>query len=98
MINIVFPMAGRGLRFVRQGFSEPKPMIEVMGKSIIEHALEGFTVEGRYVFVVLRERLHSGLGSLLARLRRGATIVRIDEVTEGPVGTVLKVKSEVGLD
>ena len=50
------------------------------------------------MFVVLREHLELGLGSLLARLRRGAKIVPIDEVTEGPVCTVLEVKSEIGTD
>ncbi|HBH00812.1 MAG: hypothetical protein A2X36_02160 [Elusimicrobia bacterium GWA2_69_24] len=98
MINVVFPMAGRGQRFAQQGFHGPKPMIEVLGKPLIEHALDGYTLEGRYIFVVLREHLALGLGSLLARLRPGATIVPIDELTEGPVCTVLKAKSEIDTD
>jgi NDP-sugar pyrophosphorylase family protein len=98
VINIVFPMAGRGERFARQGYREPKPMIEVLGKPIIGHALDGYTLEARYIFVVRREHLERGLGRLLSRLRPGAMIVPIDKMTEGCVCTVLEAKSEIDTD
>lgn len=92
MINLVFPMGGRGGRFARKGYRLPKPMIEVLGKPIVEHTLDSYTVEGRYIFVALREHLEEGLGSLLQRLRPEATIIPIDGVTDGPVCTVLKAR------
>ena len=98
MMKIVFPMAGRGSRFVRQGFALPKPLIEVLGKPIIQHVLECYTMEARFIFVALREHIDMGLGSLLMSLRPDALVVPIDEVTQGPVCTVLKVYEEINTE
>lgn len=32
MINLVIPMAGRGSRFSKQGYTLPKPLVELDGK------------------------------------------------------------------
>ena len=31
-VNIVIPMAGRGSRFAKEGYVQPKPLIDVGGK------------------------------------------------------------------
>ena len=41
-MNIVIPMVGLGKRFSDAGFKKPKPLIDVKGKSIIEHSVESF--------------------------------------------------------
>jgi hypothetical protein len=40
---IVFPMAGRGQRFANAGYRQPKFMLEMAGKSVFRHVLEGFS-------------------------------------------------------
>ena len=40
MINIVIPMAGRGSRFASAGFELPKPLIDVMGKPMIDWVID----------------------------------------------------------
>lgn len=98
MINMVFPMAGRGERFSRRGYYVPKPMIDVLGKPILQHALKSYNLDARYIFVLLREHMEIGLGALCMHLRPDATIITIDEVTAGPVCTVLKVRGEIDSD
>jgi hypothetical protein len=39
---IVFPMNGRGQRFVDAGYRQPKFMLELAGTSVFRHVLEGF--------------------------------------------------------
>jgi len=40
---IVFPMAGRGQRFIDAGYRQPKFMLEIGGKSVFRHVVEGFS-------------------------------------------------------
>ena len=41
-MKVLIPMAGRGDRFVDKGYKDPKPLIKVNGKMIIEYILEMF--------------------------------------------------------
>ena len=49
-MNIVIQMVGEGRRFKEQGFSTPKPLILVMGKCIVQHAIDSLGVDGKYIF------------------------------------------------
>ena len=42
-MHIIIPMSGKGQRFIDAGYEEPKPLIKVDGKPIIEHIIERFT-------------------------------------------------------
>ena len=39
-MKVLIPMAGTGNRFVQAGYQEPKPLISVSGKRIIEYILD----------------------------------------------------------
>ena len=41
-VNILIPMAGMGSRFAQAGFPEPKPLIKVLGKTMVEWAAKSF--------------------------------------------------------
>ena len=52
-MKIIVPMAGVGDRFVKAGYIDPKPLIEVNGKRIIEYIIEMFDIENdEFVFVI----------------------------------------------
>jgi len=92
MIEIVVPMAGRGSRFAAVGYRSPKPLIDVLGKPMIERVIENLRPSRphRFTFVVLREHVETlGVRETLERCAPGCTIVPIDEVTEGAACTVL---------
>jgi NDP-sugar pyrophosphorylase family protein len=44
-------MAGLGSRFKNVGIDTPKPLIEVEGKKIVEHAIASLGIKGRYIFI-----------------------------------------------
>jgi NDP-sugar pyrophosphorylase family protein len=51
-MNIIIPMAGSGERFVKAGYKEPKPMIKVGGRCIVEYVLDMFDKENdNFVFI-----------------------------------------------
>jgi len=80
-------MAGEGKRFKEAGYTQPKPLIEVCGETMIE-AVYWNLCEGQYVIMVAnketeREILDNGFGDIC---------IGIDEKTEGPACTALIAK------
>ena len=41
-MHIVIPMSGIGKRFINAGYLDPKPLITVEGKPIIQHIVISF--------------------------------------------------------
>lgn len=92
MLNIVVPLAGRGSRFERTGYSLPKPLIEIHGMPMIDLVVGNLrpTVEHRFLFLVLRTHLEQyGLEEHLLRVAPGGVVVPVEDVTQGAAVTVL---------
>lgn len=92
MLNIVVPMAGRGSRFAREGYSLPKPLIPVRGVPMIRLVIENLrpACEHRFIFLCLREHLERyGVEEKLKQWAPGCVVVTVDGVTEGAACTVL---------
>jgi geranylgeranyl pyrophosphate synthase len=45
MLNIVVPMAGAGSRFSKAGFKDPKPLIPIFGKPMIQLVINNGGIE-----------------------------------------------------
>ena len=92
MLNIVVPMAGRGSRFASVGFRDPKPLIPVEGRPMIEWVVESTrpSQPHRFVFLCLGEHLRATrMRSVLERVAPGCVVVSVDSVTDGAACTVL---------
>ena len=50
---VIIPLGGLGTRFSNEGYSLPKPLINVMGKSIIEWLLDSLSLEEHNVKVLI---------------------------------------------
>jgi 4-diphosphocytidyl-2C-methyl-D-erythritol kinase len=50
-VQIIIPMSGLGQRFIDAGYSDPKPLIQVDGKPIIEHVVNLFPGETNVTFI-----------------------------------------------
>jgi NDP-sugar pyrophosphorylase family protein len=44
-MNIFIPLGGKGERFSRQGFQEPKPMIPILEKRMIQYVLDSIQLQ-----------------------------------------------------
>jgi dTDP-glucose pyrophosphorylase len=94
-MNIVIPMAGMGSRFSKAGYSDPKPFIKFLGKTMIEHVVDAIPNFGYYavklIFIVQQEHETSHNATALLKSRwPDCEVVLIDGLTEGAACTVLK--------
>ena len=91
-MNIIIPMAGSDESFRKHGFAYAKPVIEIDGSPLIEHAfncLSGIP-KARFVFVVRKDdALRFHLRDVLRLLDPDAVVVLADGATAGAACTAL---------
>ena len=102
-MNVVIPMAGRGQRFVDAGYTDPKPLIDVLGRPMYSWATDCIPLDhcSRLVFVVLAEHLDRyPLGDDIATryAAHDPQVVALDGVTDGQLCTVLEAADELDPD
>jgi NDP-sugar pyrophosphorylase family protein len=99
-VNVVIPMAGLGSRFVKAGYSKPKPFIDVAGRTMIERVMEALPLPGAH-YLLLGQRAHFDahpevVAELLAR--GDVTLLPVDLTTEGAACTVLLARALIDND
>ena len=98
-LNVLVPMAGAGSRFTQQGYTFPKPLIEVNGKPMIQVVVENLNIEAHYIFIVQQEHYEKyNLKYLLNLIAPGCDIVQVDGVTEGAACSTLLAKDYINND
>lgn len=95
-LQIIIPIAGKGERFIREGYEEIKPLIDVGGKPMIQHACEIFPVTEKFIFICSREHKDgTALEKTLKKIRPNSKIIWIEPHKKGPVWSVLAAKNEI---
>jgi len=57
-MNIIIPLGGKGERFSKNGYSQPKPLIQVFEKTIIEYVLTNLNIStDDKIFIIYSEKL-----------------------------------------
>jgi HAD superfamily hydrolase (TIGR01509 family) len=98
-LNVVIPMAGAGSRFEKAGYTFPKPLIDVMGKPMIQLVVENLNIDANYVYIVQKShREKYNLDTLLNLITPNCNIIEVDGVTEGAACTVLLAKEYINTD
>ena len=95
------PIAGRGSRFVSEGFKLPKPLIPIHGVPMIEIVINNIrpNCEHKFIFVALKEHLdYLGMEEILKKIEPSSIIVPVNNVTEGAACTVLLAKDYIDND
>lgn len=84
-------MSGLGKRFISAGFTQPKPLIAVDEKPMIEHVVNLFPDEKNILFICNEEHLKkTELKQILTKLKPSAKIHSISYRGLGPVDAVLQ--------
>jgi NDP-sugar pyrophosphorylase family protein len=100
-MKILIPMAGEGSRFSKEGYTFPKPLIDVRGKPMIQRVVENLDFVSEYVFLVRKKHIeqYAGLIDTLQRITNGSCrIVEVDSLTEGAACTALLAKEYINND
>ena len=53
--NLLLPIAGNGQRFIDAGYTVPKPLIEINGKTILDRSLESVKLDNCNLIFIIRE-------------------------------------------
>ena len=96
-VQIVIPMSGLGQRFVDAGYADPKPLILVDGKPIIEHVVNLFPNETDIKFICNDKHLReTNMKTVLKTICPTCEIFEVPiEGREGPVHAVSLVYHEI---
>ena len=87
-MKILIPMAGEGSRFSKEGYTFPKPLIDVNGKPMIQTVVRKAHVEK-----------YEGIEHTLRRITNGhCKIVIVDKLTQGAACTALLAKEYIDND
>lgn len=91
-MNIVIPMAGGDALFRQHGFPFPKPVIEIAGRPLVEHAFDCLSRirDARFIFVIRKDddlRFH--LREVLQLMAPDSVVLRADGETAGAACTAL---------
>jgi len=97
MINIVIPMAGEGSRFVKAGYTKPKPFIDVCGKPMVERVMENLAYKNaRFILLARTSHLQREKKTVQGIQKRfNAVFVPVDKLTEGTACTVLHARKYI---
>jgi len=92
MINVLIPMAGGDRLFREAGHPFAKPMVEIAGRALIEHAFDGLQAipDARFIFVIRKDDdLRFYLRDVLQLMAPGCVVIRADGDTAGAACTAL---------
>tara|TARA_B100002019_G_scaffold121711_1_gene104692 strand:- start:10566 stop:11993 length:1428 start_codon:yes stop_codon:yes gene_type:complete len=90
-MNILFPIAGLGTRFKKNGYVDPKPFVKFKGKPLIEWALSSLKLDGTYYVIVngLEDKYLRVLNEISDKYFLDLKVVDIGRSTRGQAETCL---------
>ena len=92
MITVLVPMAGDDRLFREAGYPFAKPMVEIAGRALIEHAFDGLRSipNARFIFIIRKQDdLRFYLRDVLQLMAPGSIVIRADGETAGAACTAL---------
>lgn len=93
-ITTVLPLAGHGSRFVKEGYSNPKPLIDVNGLPMVIQAIKCLPQSKNNIFICLDEHIKNyQLDEKIKQYYSQSKIYGINRVTQGQACT-----TEIGIN
>ena len=86
------PMMGDGIRFRREGYNVPKPLIEVNKISMFLKAARSFNRNSHWIFVIRKNFYNKNFTRLIKNNFRRSKIIFLNKKTDGQARTVFKAK------
>ena len=103
-MTFVLPMAGLGTRFKNAGYDNPKMLIEVHGKTLLEWSVDSLPLDvcKHLIFICLKVHdIEYGLTKFIKKKYENnvekISFIYLDEVTNGQAETVLKAKEIIDM-
>lgn len=101
-LHVIMPMAGEGSRFLKEGWTTPKPLIELKGVPLFMRATNSVSADGismKHSFIVRQEHIDKyQLDERIKAILPDANIFSVEKTTRGAVETCLKAESAIDDD
>ena len=98
-LHIIMPMAGEGSRFLKEGWTTPKPLIMLKGVPLFKRAISSVSIEGipvKYSFIVRQEHIEQyHIDEQIHNILPDAHIFSVQKTTRGAVETCLLAESVI---
>lgn len=98
-LHILMPMAGEGSRFLKEGWSTPKPLIELHDKVLFQRAIDSVCINDalmKYSFIVRQEHIIKyHIDEQIKKLLPQANVFSVLKTTRGAVETCLVAESAI---
>ena len=89
-IKLIMPMAGEGNRFKEKGYDIPKPLVPVKGIPMFQYTEQQIGIDfDERIFIVRKDH---NITDTIKDLYSNATVIELDELTEGTACTLYKAK------
>lgn len=98
MLKIIVPMSGEGRLFAERGYTFPKPLIEIAGRSMIEYIIQNVrpAEPHQFIFICKSDHLQQfALAEVLEQLAPGSAVVSVRNRTAGALCSVLLAKEHL---
>lgn len=92
MIQIVVPLGGEGKRFAERGYSFPKPLIEIVGKPMVEVVVRNLAISEphQFIFVCREDHIRQfALADVLRSISPDCVVIPMQGPTAGALCSVL---------
>ena len=101
-LHIIMPMAGEGSRFLKEGWTTPKPLIKLKGIPLFKRAIGSVAVTGapmKYSFIVRKEHIDKyHIDEQIKAILPDANVFYVEKTTRGAVETCLIAESAISED
>ena len=89
-MNIIIPLGGKGERFYKEGFDKPKPLIDILQKSMIFHVIDRLVVEPHdNIFIIYYTKLNDyNFEQIIKNKYPYINLIPISFQTSGAVETI----------
>jgi capsule biosynthesis phosphatase len=90
-MNIIIPLGGLGQRFKEDGYTKPKPLINIFGKEMIFHLLDNLKLkENDNLFIIYNTDLNKySFNVILKNKYKNINLIELNKQTEGAAETIL---------
>jgi capsule biosynthesis phosphatase len=90
-MNIVIPLGGLGERFLNEGYNLPKPLIKILGKSMIQHVIDKLTLQPSDNLIIIYNKClnKNDFDKIIKQEYDNVYLIELNFQTEGAVQTIL---------
>ena len=90
-MNIIIPIGGKGERFVNCGYKEKKPLINILGKPMIQYVLDNLKISENDKFFIIYYDIEDNIfKNLLTEKHPYINFVKINFQTKGAAETIFE--------